>query len=102
MTLLSELHRMKTSNPDFQITMNAVIDKPKRARRAFAARFLEEGPVWKVPAGHYDPEAQVYLGDKDGKPAFVDEFLNTSTGNEITTHHSTNVGGVTFSDPDNG
>ncbi|GEM_PF-3780925 len=70
--------------------------------RIFAVQFLEKGPELKVPGGHYDPIQQVYIRDSDGKPAFVDEFLCTSKGNEITTHHSTNVSGATCSDPDNG
>jgi hypothetical protein len=75
---------------------------PSQKDQIFAARFLEKGPELKVPDGHYDPEQQVYVRDLDGKPAFVDEFLCTSKGIEITTHHSTNVSGATFSDPDNG
>lgn len=69
--------------------------------QVFAAQFLQKGPELNVPDGHYDPHQQVYV-DLEGKPAFVDEFLCTSKGSEITTHHSTNVSGATFSDPDNG
>lgn len=69
--------------------------------QVFAARFLEKGPELVVPDGHYDPQQQVYV-DLEGKPVFVDEFLCTSHGNEITTHHSTTVSGLTVSDPDNG
>ncbi len=68
----------------------------------FAVRFLEEGPVFNVPDGYYDALRQIYVRREDGKPAFVDDMLMTQGGNEITTHHSTNVSGVTFSDPDNG
>ena len=71
------------------------------SRHVFAAQFLQKGPELNVPDGHYDPQQQVYV-DLDGKPAFVDEFLCTSKGSEITTHHSTTVSGATFSDPDNG
>lgn len=78
------------------------VQTPAQENQIFAAQFLEKGPELKVPDGHYDPAQQVYIRDLDGKPAFVDEFLCTSKGNEITTHHSTNVSGATFSDPDNG
>jgi hypothetical protein len=76
--------------------------KPAGENQIFASQFLEKGPELKVPDGRYDSEQQVYIRDLDGKPAFVDEFLCTSKGNEITTHHTTNVSGATFSDPDNG
>lgn len=86
------------------MAINQTPDAPQPAseKQIFAVQFLETGPELKVPDGHYDPEQQVYVRDLDGKPAFVDEFLCTSKGNEITTHHSTNVSGATFSDPDNG
>jgi hypothetical protein len=72
------------------------------SKQIFAVQFLEKGPELNVPDGHYDPDRQVYVRDLDGAPAFVDEFLCTSQGSEITTHHTTNVSGSTFSDPDNG
>lgn len=74
----------------------------KARNEIFATQFLEKGPELTVPEGYYDPELQAYVRALDGKPAFVDEFLCTSHGNEITTHHTTNVSGATFSDPDNG
>jgi len=74
---------------------------PEAKKSVFAAQFLEEGPELVVPDGRYDPQQQVYV-DLEGKPVFVDEFLCTSSGNEITTHHSTTVSGLTVSDPDNG
>ncbi len=67
------------------------------------ARYLKSGPSLDVPRGHYDPERQIFVRDKDGEPAFVDAYMASSAGNEITTHHSTNVTGApSFSDPDNG
>jgi hypothetical protein len=88
-----------------EVTMavNETVGQQRRGgeSRLFAVRFLEKGPELNVPEGHYDPEVQAYC-DLDGKPVFVDEFLCTSQGSEITTHHTTNVSGSTFSDPDNG
>lgn len=71
--------------------------------RVFHSLLLESGPSLDVPKGRYDAEMQVYVREEDGAPAFVDAFLATAAGSELTTHHSTNVSGAPpFSDPDNG
>jgi hypothetical protein len=80
--------------------MDTCLEKPQG--HVFAARFLETGPEWNVPDGRYDPQRQIYVRAGDGEPAFVNEELCTQNGDEITTHHTTNVSGVTFRDPDNG
>ena len=74
----------------------------RRRGRVFAARFLEPSRVLNVPAGHYDPQRQVFVRNDDDKPVFVNDALCTQGGDEITTHHDTTVNDVTFRDPDNG
>jgi len=74
-----------------------------KSANLFAAKFLRECPPWDAPAGAYDPESQLYIKTDDGMPAFTrDGLYATQGGNEITTHPSTTVSGVTFTDTDNG